>query len=187
MYIYIYISVLDRSYPWSVSFHTSSPHRSVDSRSAGAGIWHSSHKSEIRYIRFCIRIYLPVWPDKVMRDLHCWEWQQFSISALSSLSLTREHKNILRDTQVSFRVSPVFIPCTALLIGLMTMLKKHHILETQQCKTIMTLSDHKGKQISRDAIPKRFMRDFWTMFIIPSCLTGGTRCDKRRKALNLCT
>jgi hypothetical protein len=31
--------------------------------------------------------------------------------------------------------------------GLLTMLKKHHILDTQQSKTIMTLSDHQGKQI----------------------------------------
>jgi hypothetical protein len=28
-----------------------------------------------------IRIYLPFWPNKVMGDLHCWEWQQSSISA----------------------------------------------------------------------------------------------------------
>jgi hypothetical protein len=33
---------------------------------------------QIREIR--IQIYLPFWPDKVLRDLHCWEWQQSNIS-----------------------------------------------------------------------------------------------------------
>jgi hypothetical protein len=40
-----------------------------------------------------IRIYLPFWLDKGLRDLHCWEWQQSSTSALLSLSPTRGHKN----------------------------------------------------------------------------------------------
>jgi hypothetical protein len=58
----------------------------------------------IREIR--IRIYLPFWPDNVMRDLHCWVWKQSSISALFSLSLTQGHINMLLDTQVCFRISP---------------------------------------------------------------------------------
>jgi hypothetical protein len=43
-----------------------------------------------------------------------------------------------------------FVPHAKHLYGLLTMLKTHHILDTQQCKTIMTLSDHTGKQIIRD-------------------------------------
>jgi hypothetical protein len=41
-----------------------------------------------------------------------------------------------------------------LLNGLRTMLKYHHLLDTEQFKTIMTLSDYKGKQIIRDTIVK---------------------------------
>jgi hypothetical protein len=40
------------------------------------------------------------------------------------------------------------------------MLILHHILDTQQCKTIMTLSDHKGKQIITDTIQKVFPAKF---------------------------
>jgi hypothetical protein len=54
-------------------------------------------------------------------------------------------------------------PRSQRLNGLLTMLKYHHILDTQQCKTIMTLSDHEGTQIIRDTIPKSFLRDFRAM------------------------
>jgi hypothetical protein len=62
-----------------------------------------------RLREFRIRIYLPFWPEKVMRDLHCWEWQQFIISALSSLSGSQIQKQLL-VTQVCFRVSPDLLP-----------------------------------------------------------------------------
>jgi hypothetical protein len=54
-----------------------------------------------------IWIYLPFWPNKVMRDLHCWEWQQ---------SLTHGHTNIIHvlDTQGCFRVPPANMLCTVL-------------------------------------------------------------------------
>jgi hypothetical protein len=42
--------------------------------------------SEITEIH--IRIYAPFWPDKVMRDLHCWEWQQSTISVFFFFSLS---------------------------------------------------------------------------------------------------
>jgi hypothetical protein len=42
---------------------------------------------------------------------------------------------------------------------LFAMLKYHHILDTKQCKTIITLSDHKGKQLIRDTIQKGFLQD----------------------------
>jgi hypothetical protein len=45
------------------------------------------------------------------------------------------------------------------------LLKQNHILDTQQCKTIMTLSDHKRKQVVGDTIQKCFLPDFQTMFI----------------------
>jgi hypothetical protein len=57
-----------------------------------------------------------------MTDLHCWERQQSSISALFSLSLTHGYKNMLLDTQVCFKVPPVYTQCTAL-YGRLTMLK----------------------------------------------------------------
>jgi hypothetical protein len=57
------------------------------------------------------------------------------------------------------------VPCGQHLNGLLTMLKYHHILDTQQCEAIMTLSHHKGKQIIKDTIQKRFVRDFLTMLI----------------------
>jgi hypothetical protein len=57
----------------------------------------------------------PFWPDKAMRDVHCWEWQQSSILAFLSLPLTHGHKkNMLLHTQVCFRVPPVYTVCTAL-------------------------------------------------------------------------
>jgi hypothetical protein len=67
--------------------------------------------------------------------------------------------DMLLDTQVCFRKPAVYTYCTTLDNA------EHHILGTQQCKTIMTLSDHKGKQIIRNTIQKRFQQDFRTMFI----------------------
>jgi hypothetical protein len=67
---------------------------------------------ELREIR--IRIYLPFWPNKVMRPLYCWEWQQSNSSVCFSLSLTHGHKDMLFDTQVCFKVPPVYTPCTTL-------------------------------------------------------------------------
>jgi hypothetical protein len=43
--------------------------------------------------------------------------------------------------------------------------EKNHILDTRQCKTIMTVSDDKGKQIIRDTNQKCFLQDFRKMFI----------------------
>jgi Ca2+/Na+ antiporter len=82
-------------------------------RIASNPTWFQHGYKEIREIR--IRIYLPFWPDKFMRDLHCWEWQQSSILALFSLSLIHGHKDMLLDTQVCFGVPPVYTPCTTLL------------------------------------------------------------------------
>jgi hypothetical protein len=68
---------------------------------------------ELEVIReTCLRIYLPFWHNKGTRDLHCWEGQQSSISALFSLSLTHRDKIMLLNTQVCFRVPPVCTPCT---------------------------------------------------------------------------
>jgi hypothetical protein len=61
-----------------------------------------THTCTIREIP--IRIYLPLRPDKVTRDLHCWEWQQPYISALLGLSLTHGHKSMLLDTQVCLKL-----------------------------------------------------------------------------------
>jgi hypothetical protein len=55
-------------------------------------------------------------------------------------------KNLLLDTQVCFRVPLACTPCTALYWPADND-EVHHILDTQQCKTIMTLSDHKGKKL----------------------------------------
>jgi hypothetical protein len=76
-------------------------------------------------------------------------------------ALAHGHKNMLLDTQVCFRVSPVYTSCT-ILCPLDD--NAHYTLRTQQCKTITTLSDHKGKQIPRDTTHKCFLHDFRTMF-----------------------
>jgi hypothetical protein len=48
------------------------------------------------------------------------------------------------------------VPRAQPLNGLLTMLKSYHciILDIQQYRTLMTLSDHKGKQIIRDTFQK---------------------------------
>jgi hypothetical protein len=50
------------------------------------------------------------------------------------------------------------VPGVQLWNDLLSMMTKHHI-DTQHCKTIMTLSDHDGEQIIRDTIPC-FLEDF---------------------------
>jgi hypothetical protein len=71
---------------------------------------------------------------------------------------------MLLDTLICFRVPPVCTPCTALnLKGLQTMLKNNILSLTPgsvKLKTIMTLSNPKGKQITEDATPKVF----WEIF-----------------------
>jgi hypothetical protein len=52
------------------------------------------------------------------------------------------------------------VPCAEHFVGLLRMLKQHPIHDTQQCKTSMTLSDYKGKQIVRDTIQKCLLQDF---------------------------
>jgi hypothetical protein len=69
---------------------------------------------------------------------------------------------MLLDTQVCFRVLPVCTLCTALAWPADNA-KITSILDTQQCKTIMTLSNHKGRQIIRDTIRKCFLQDFLTI------------------------
>jgi hypothetical protein len=68
----------------------------------------------------------------------------------------------LADTQVCFRVPPGYAPCTALE---RPPDNAAHIFDTEHCKTLMTLSDHEGKQIIRDNIQKCFLQDIRTMFI----------------------
>jgi hypothetical protein len=48
------------------------------------------------------------------------------------------------------------------------MLKEYQILDTQQCKTIMTLSDPKGKQIIRATIYKCFLKKGTTFIMSQS-------------------
>jgi hypothetical protein len=90
----------------------------------------------IREIR--IRIYLPFWPDKVMRDLHCWGWQQASFSACS-FSLVHDvtctwHSGWLHSAYCLYPVHITWMACWKCWNNI-----------TSQCKAMMTLSDHKGK------------------------------------------
>jgi choline kinase len=43
---------------------------------------------------------------------------------------------------------------------------KYHILDAKLCETIITLSDHKGKQMIRETIQKCSLQDFRTIFIV---------------------
>jgi hypothetical protein len=62
------------------------------------------------------------------------------------------------------------ITCAQQMNGLQTMLMQHHILDNQQSKAIMTLSDHKGKQIIKDTIQECFLQDFRTILIVMDVL-----------------
>jgi hypothetical protein len=70
-----------------------------------------------------IWIYLPFWPDKVMRNLHCWEWQQSSISAFFFFSsVTHGHKTCYLTLRFASECL-LSIPRAQHLNGLLTMLK----------------------------------------------------------------
>jgi hypothetical protein len=127
-----------------------------------------SFRRECLIQRHFKRIYLPFGPDKVMIDSHCWEKQQSSISVFClNLSLTHGHTNLLSDNQVCIRIPPICTPCTALEWPADNhLLELHQIFDTQQCKTIMTLSYCKEKQTIRDTVQKCFLQDFRTIFLL---------------------
>jgi hypothetical protein len=114
---------------------------------------------------FRIQMYLPFLPDKVMKALHCWECQQSSISPFLLVIHSRTQKHV--DLTLRFDSECLLsIPRARHLNGLLTMPKKHHIVDTQPCKSIMSLSDHQWKKIIRDTVQECFLQDFRTIYIV---------------------
>jgi hypothetical protein len=114
--------------------------------------------------KFRVQIYFPFWTDKVMRDLHRWKWQLFS-DCRSSIDTKTCYLTLRFAAERLMSINVTVNYRAQHLNGLLTVLKKIHILDTQQCRTITTLSDHIGKQIIRATTQKWCLQDFQTMFI----------------------
>jgi hypothetical protein len=79
--------------------------RDVTSRFTSRAFQARPHQLVIA-VEFRLRMHLLFWPDQIMRDLQCWEWQQFRISDFFffSFSLTHGQKKHVTCHSGCFRV-----------------------------------------------------------------------------------